>query len=133
MNKNSLIAIERIIACINELDILTKGRDAEYFYDSFDMNALCYLVDEIDDNLKNISVSLKEKYNDINWDIIANARKSDDPLGTDLKIGTTWELASHKLKDALLEKLIEILNQELPAYYTDLCNKMHEDFIENDK
>ena len=70
MNKKSLLAVERIITCINELSILTKNKSAEYFYDSFEMIILLDLLHEIEFNLDKISIKIKEKYKNIDWNII---------------------------------------------------------------
>ena len=121
LDKKSLSAIEKIISCINELKILTKDKNAEYFYDRFDLIALLNLLDTIKLNLNKISSKIKEKYNNINWDIIKK-RNSEN-------IGVAWELVSKTLKTELLDDLNKILEIELPTYYSNLCNKMHEDFI----
>lgn len=86
MNKKSLLAIERIISCINELDILTKNKDAEYFYNSFEMNVLIELIYEIEDNLNKISENLKLKYDNINWQFIEKEHYYDEVMGRSLKI-----------------------------------------------
>ena len=44
MNKKDIVAIEKILTCINELDIVCAGRTDEYFYDGYEMNILCDLV-----------------------------------------------------------------------------------------
>ena len=55
MNKKSIIAIEKILNCINELEIMCTGRDDNYFYDSYEMPILCNLVNEVEINLNKIS------------------------------------------------------------------------------
>ena len=59
MNKNDIRLIEKIISNINELYIMTNGRNDNYFYDSYEMPVLCNLVDGIDDSIKKISDRLK--------------------------------------------------------------------------
>ena len=55
MKKKDLLAIERIISVINELNILTKGKDSNYFFDSLELNALIDLIYEVDQNINKIS------------------------------------------------------------------------------
>jgi len=129
MNKKSIVAIERIISCINELSILTKGRDDNYFYDSFEMIALLDLIYEIDRNINKISPKIKEKYSTIDWNVIENRKHIDEKTGerwNSMNIGKAWELASGVIKDELLDKLNKLLENELPIYYTSYCNKIHE-------
>ena len=75
MLKKDIKHIERIITNINELTILTKNRDSEYFYNSSEMVILCTLVNEIDDSLTDINEKLKNKYKNINWNIINSQKK----------------------------------------------------------
>ena len=126
MNKNDIRLIEKIISNINELDIMTNGRNDNYFYDSYEMPVLCNLVDAIDECLKKISKKLKEKYNNINWQVIEERKYNDNVFGSSLKLGEIWKLASGVLKSELLDSLIRILKLELPVYYTNYSNKMHE-------
>ena len=128
VNKKSLLAIERIISCINELKILTKGKNAEYFYDSFEMNALIYLLNEIEINLKKISIKIKDKYKNVDWDIIKKEKHYDDVFGESLNLGKTWKLSSTILKDELLDNLILLLEEEIPIYYKKLCNERYKIF-----
>lgn len=126
MNRKSILAIEKIIANINELNIITKDRDDNYFYDSYEMPIICGLVDEIDKNLDKISSRLKEKYNTINWNVIRERKHEDEYFGPSLKLGKIWELASGVLKEELYDSLNGILEKELRTYYTNYSNKMHE-------
>ena len=72
MNKKSIIAIEKILNCINELEIMCTGRDDNYFYDSYEMPILCDLVNEVEINLNKVSTKLKRKYKNVNWCISIN-------------------------------------------------------------
>lgn len=112
MNKKSLLAIERIIACINELKILTKDKEAEYFFDSLEMNVLIDLVSEIEVNLSKVNRNIKDKYKYINWDIIQKAKKYDEVFGESFNLGEVWELASITLKNELFNDLEMVLTQE---------------------
>jgi len=129
MNKKSLLAIERIISCINELIILTKDKKAEYFYNSFEMNALIDLLNQIELNINKINNKIKNKYNNIDWKIIEKEKKYDDVFGESLSIGKTWDLSSNILKNTLLNDLIKLLEEEIPNYYKKLCNKNHKIFV----
>ena len=133
MNKKSLLAIERIISCINELTILTKAKKAEYFYDSFEMIALIDLLNEIELNINKINIKIKNKYNNIDWKIIEKEKKYDDVFGESLNLGKAWELSSTILRNSLLNDLIKLLEQEIPNYYKKLCNKKHEHFVKKYK
>ncbi len=121
MDKRSILAIERIITNILELKIMTSGRNDDYFYDGFEMPILCGLVDEINKNISKINYKIKEKYSNVNWDVI-NSKKDDD---NGLKLGKIWDLASGILEKELLENLNQILEIELPTYYMDYCYKQH--------
>ncbi|MBR1414122.1 MAG: hypothetical protein IJ574_05600 [Bacilli bacterium] len=131
MNKKSLLAIERVITCINELTILTKDKKAEYFFDSWTINALIDLIYEVEDNLDKVSIKIKEKYPDIKWDIINKSKEYDKIFGesTDMNLGKVWLLASESLRKEILYDLEEVLNNELLDYYTELCNNEHEKAI----
>ena len=124
MDKRSILAIEKIITYITELKIMTKRRNDSYFYDGFEMPILCNLVDEIDKNISKINSKIKDKYNNINWDVI-NSKKEDDNGIKILKLRKIWDLASGILENELLENLNKILEIELPTYYMNYCNNRH--------
>lgn len=121
MNKESLIAIERIITCINELTILTKDKTAEYFYDSLEMNVLINLLDEIELNLEKIDSNIKNKYKDYNWNIIKKEKIEDEVFGSSYNLESVWKLSSSILKNELLNNLNTLLEKEIPDYYYNLC------------
>lgn len=123
MNKTSLIAVERIIACINELTILTNNRNAEYFYDRLEMNALIRLLDEIEKNIEKIDNKIKNRYKDFKWDIIKKEKFEDEVFGMSYNLKTVWELSNSILKNELLNDLITLLEKEIPEYYYNLYNK----------
>lgn len=128
MDKKSILAIEKIITCIIELKIMTKGRDDNYFYNGYEMPILCNLVDEITNNLNKINPKIKCKYNNINWNIMDSKKDKKN------KLGVIWDLASKTLEYELLDKLNKILEIELPIYYTKYCNYNHNKAIkERDK
>ena len=119
MLKKDIKHIERIITNIDELTILTKNRDSEYFYNSYEMVILCTLVDEIDDSLIDINEKLKNKYKNINWNIISSQKNNEQSL----TVGKVWELSSHLLKDDIYNELKSLLSKELPIYYKNYCDK----------
>lgn len=125
MDKKSILAIEKIITYIMELDIMTKDRDDNYFYNSYEMPIICGLVNDIDINLKKINFKVKEKYNDINWKIFDDYYEKDDGFIV-RKLGKIWILANGILKKELYNQLRNILEIEIPIYYTNYCNKQHE-------
>ena len=128
INRKSIKAIENIILYINELDIMTKDRNDLYFYDSYEMPILCDLVSNIEKNLNNISLKIKKKYKNVNWNIIKEQYNEFD----EMKVGKIWILSSGLLKGELLSKLKKILSVELPIYYTNYCNKQHEKYLKKD-
>ena len=129
INRKSIKAIENIITNINELDIMTKDRNDLYFYDSYEMLVLCDLVSNIEKNLSNISLKIKKKYKNVNWNIIKEQYNEFD----ELKVGKIWILSSGLLKGELLSKLKKILIEELPIYYTNYCNKQHGKYFKKDQ
>ena len=129
MDKKSILAIEKIIMYITELDIITKGRDNNYFYDSYEMPILCDLVHNIEINIKKINSKVKKKYNNVNWKIIDLYKETDDGYKI-LKLGKIWILSSGTLKRELYSKLRNILEVELPTYYTNFSNEQHKKAME---
>lgn len=121
MKKGDIINIEKIISDLNELKIMTNGRDDSYFYDGYEMNILCSLVNDIEIRINKISDNIKNKYSDIYWDII----KDGYNLEGNLKLGTIWDLSSGILYNKLYNNLMNILNIELPIYYKNYCDRMH--------
>ena len=128
MNKKSILAIEKIITYIKELELITKGRNDNYFYDGFEMPILCDLVDKIDRNINIISPKIKRKYNNVNWNIIDSRKEIDNGIKI-LKLGKIWELSNGLLNKELYNNLNCILEIELPVYYTKYCNKQHNKFL----
>ena len=124
MDKKSILAIEKIIIYITELKIMTKGRDYNYFYDGFEMPVICHLIDRIDKNINKINPKIKNKYNNIKWNIIDSKKEEDKGLKT-LKIGKVLDLAFNMSENNLLEKLNKILEEELPIYYLNYCQDQH--------
>ncbi len=124
MTRKDILLIERIITLINELDIITKGKDDNYFYNGYEMPILCDLVDKVDKSLNKISSKLKLKYNNVNWNIVIDYKEDDDGIMI-LKIGSIWQLSSGLLKNGLLDSLKKILKEELPLYYKNYCEKKH--------
>lgn len=132
MNKKSILAIEKIITYIKELELITKGRNDNYFYNSFEMPILCDLVDKIDRNINIISPKIKRKYGNVNWNIIDSRKETDNGIKI-LKLGKIWELSNGLLNKELYNNLNHILEIELPVYYTNYCNKQHNIFLKKTK
>ena len=120
MLKKDIKFIERIITNINELVILTSGKDDEYFYNSYEMVILCKLVDEVDLCLSSISDKLKNQYKNVKWDLVDKLKDNRDES---LTVGKVWILSSYLLKDKLYNDLKKILTFELPIYYKKYCDK----------
>lgn len=129
MKKGDIINIEKITSDLNELKIMTNGRDDSYFYDGYEMNILCSLVNDIEIRINKISDNIKNKYSDIYWNII----KDNYNLEGNLKLGTIWDLSSGILYNKLYNNLMNILEIELPVYYKKYCDRMHEKAIRRRK
>ena len=130
MNKKIINAIENILRCINELNILTKNKNDDYFYDGYEMPILCNLVGDIEKNLNCITYDFKNKYSNVNWNVINDLKNYDDGFPS-LKIGDVWKLSSNILNNQLYHNLNKILEIELPNYYKNYCNKMHKKEVKN--
>lgn len=122
MNDKDLVSIERILSILNELNILTKGKDAEYFYEKEEMIVLIKLIEELDENIDKIDCSLKEKYDEVDWDMVKKDKYIDDVFGTSMKLGDVWEIAN-KAHEVLYNSVFNILNSELESYYHKECLK----------
>ena len=129
MKKSDIINIEKIISDLNELKIMTNGRDDSYFYNCYEMNILCDLVNDVENKLNRISDNIKNKYSDIYWDII----KDKYNLDGNLKLGTVWNLSNGILYNKLYNNLMNILEIELPVYYKNYCDRMHKKSIRRRK
>ena len=130
MNKKSIYAIENIIISINELMILTKDKDVNYFYDSYEMPILCELVNDVNKSISKINSKVKKKYSFVNWEII-NQFKEDDNGVKILNLGKVWDLASNLLEKQLYQNMMKILKLELPVYYKNYSIKKHNKKINN--
>ena len=130
MNKKTIRTIESILSSINELRILTRNRDDNYFYDGYEMPILCELVDDIDKKLSCISVDFKKKHSSVEWNIINNLKNYDDGFPS-LKIGDIWKLSSELLANNLYDDLNKILELELPVFYKNYCIKNHNKAVKN--
>ena len=128
MNKKSILAIEKIITCITELKIITTGNDFISLDNEYEMPIICGLVDDIDSNICKIDFKIKNKYSNINWNVI-NLKKEDDGDFKVLKLGKIWELANGILEKELYKQLNNILELELPIYYKNYCNKKHKQAV----
>ena len=125
MKKSDIINIEKIISDLNELKIMTNGRDDSYFYNGYEMNILCDLVNDVENKLNRISDNIKNKYSDIYWDII----KDKYNLEGNLKLGTVWNLSNGILYNKLYNNLMNILEIELPVYYKNYCDRIQNNKI----
>ena len=82
-----------------------------------------------DSNRRKFSTSsIKKHWSATRWDAIARNFEGnfdgEDIYG--LKVGKVWYLANGVLKEELENKLYDLLENELPTYYTNYCNKLHE-------
>lgn len=107
---NDKLIISEIINSINYIDKLTKEKDFNEFKDSLGMETLLNLILEINKNINRISFEFKNEHPYINWTIIANEINYDQVSGSSISIESAWELATIKLIDDFLEKLVNLLN-----------------------
>lgn len=122
MNKKDLKAIEIISLRLFELNIMTRNKTAEYFYDRLEMNILIEFIEDIENNIKKISKQLKDKYNSIDWNIIEKESYYDEVFGKSMKLDKVWKLAS-TLYEQLYSSINNILENELEEYCYLLCKE----------
>ncbi len=116
MNEQDLKEIENISIKLYELNIMTKNKTAEYFYDRLEMVLLIELMEDIEKSLKKVSKELKKKYSFIDWDVIEKERYYDEVIGKSMKLGKVWKLAS-TLYEQLYSSINHILECELEGYF----------------
>ena len=67
MNKDELI-VKNIINCIKELDLITKDKDENFFYnDTNEFNRIINQIIKVGEYLSEISDETKSKYPNIYW------------------------------------------------------------------
>ena len=130
MNRKSILAIERINNCITELKIITASNDFISLDNDFEMPIICGLINDIDNNIMKISQKVKDKYSNIDWNIIESRKENDGEYKT-LKLGNVWALANGILYNELYEKLNNVLKSELPIYYKNYCKRKHENALKH--
>lgn len=111
MNKDELI-INNIIEYINELDLITKDKDENFFFNNTnEFNNIINNVVKIGECLSKISDETKNKYPHINWDIIKDRALDEEQVGHELNVKDAYDLASKILKEELYDKLIELIKR----------------------
>lgn len=111
MNKDELI-IKNIIKYINELDLITKDKDKTFFFDNTnEFNKVINRVIKIGECLSKVSDETKNKYSNINWNIIKEKAFDEEQVGHELNVKGAYDLASKLLKEELYDKLIELIKR----------------------
>lgn len=111
MNKDELI-INNIIEYINELDLIAKDKDENFFFnDTNEFNKIINNVVKTGECLSKISDETKNKYPHINWDIIKDRALDEEQVGHELNVKDAYDLASKLLKEELYDKLIELIKR----------------------
>lgn len=111
MNKDELI-IKNIIKYINELDLITKDKDKTFFFDNTnEFNKVINRVIKIGECLSKVSDETKNKYSNINWNIIKDRALDEEQVGHELNVKDAYDLASKLLKEELYDKLIELIKR----------------------
>ena len=111
MNKDELI-INNIIEYINELDLITKDKDKTFFFDNTnEFNKVINRVIKIGECLSKVSDETKNKYSNINWNIIKEKAFDEEQVGHELNVKDAYDLASKLLKEELYDKLIELIKR----------------------
>lgn len=111
MNKDELI-IKNIIKYINELDLITKDKDKTFFFDNTnEFNKVINRVIKIGECLSKVSDETKNKYSNINWNIIKEKAFDEEQVGHELNVKDAYDLASKLLKEELYDKLIELIKR----------------------
>lgn len=109
MNKDELI-IKNIIKYINELDLTTKDKDKTFFFDNTnEFNKIINRVIKIGECLSKVSDETKNKYSNINWDIIKEKALDEEKVGHEMNVKDVYDLGSKLLKEELYDKLIELI------------------------
>ena len=109
MNKDELI-IKNIIKYINELDLITKDKDKTFFFDNTnEFNKIINRVIKIGECLSKVSDETKNKYSNINWDIIKEKALDEEKVGHEMNVKDVYDLGSKLLKEELYDKLIELI------------------------
>jgi uncharacterized protein with HEPN domain len=88
-NKESIIFIEHIIECIENIELFTKGVSKEDFLKNKEkQSAIIRQIEIIGEAVKNISESFKSNYSNILWKDIAGMRDKlmHHYFGIDLEI-----------------------------------------------
>mgnify|MGYP004689642891 FL=1 len=109
MNKDELI-VKNIINCIKELDLITKDKDENFFYnDTNEFNRIINQIIKVGEYLSEISDETKSKYPNIYWNVIKDKAEDDEKVGHVMNVGNVYDLLSKILKEELYEKLNEIV------------------------
>ena len=109
MNKDELI-IKNIIKYINELDLITKDKDKTFFFNNTnEFNKIINRVVKIGECLSKVSDETKNKYSNINWDIIKEKALDEEKVGYEMNVKDVYDLGSKLLKEELYDKLIELI------------------------
>lgn len=109
MNKDELI-VKNIINCIKELDLITKDKDENFFYnDTNEFNRIINQIIKVGEYLSEISYETKSKYPNIYWNVIKDKAEDDEKVGHVMNVGNVYDLSSKILKEELYEKLNEIV------------------------
>lgn len=109
MNKDELI-IKNIIKYINELDLITKDKDKTFFFNNTnEFNKIINNVVKIGECLSKVSDESRNKYPNINWDIIKDKALHEEKVGHEMNVKDAYDLGSKLLKEELYDKLIELI------------------------
>jgi len=114
MPKRDVITfLEDILICCQKIEKYTKGKDyAEFTKEEIIIDAVVRNLEIIGEATKKIPVSLRKKYNQIEWKKIAGLRDIliHDYFGINYKI--LWDIVKNKIP-LLKEQINEIIKREI--------------------
>lgn len=103
--------VEKIIKDLKILNIKTKDKDYDYFYNKTnEYLKIIKLVVDIGVNLNNISDETKKTYSNVYWNIIKDNSEDEEGEGHMMNNGIMMDLASSLLHENLYDKLNLIKN-----------------------
>lgn len=113
MKEKDIKLIENVNEMILEIYEKTKSINEEEFYNNIELSNICTdYIFKINTDINDLEQKLKDKYNNINWNIIQNNMYYDDIFKYSIKLNKVWELSNKLLYNELYKKLNFILNNK---------------------
>ena len=104
--KKNIKLIKKINDMILEIHINTKNITEEEFYNNTKLSNTCIdYIFKINTFINSLDKQIKEKYNNINWNIIQNNMYYDEIFKESIKLNKVWILSNELLYTELYLKL----------------------------